>query len=108
MIAATRKLKTDSYYSLIGDQFLNTGNDFAARSICPCVWITSPEETTYILKSILRFTGIPYINVISPVNSSNDELAKDEFDRQLSVDFNEVECRLSGVKMDVYTGEMKM
>jgi len=92
----------------IGDQFLNTGNDFAARSICPCVWITSPEETTYILKSILRFTGIPYINVISPVNSSNDELAKDGFDRKPSVDFNEVERRLSGVKMDVYTGEMKM
>ena len=24
----------------IGDQFLNTGNDFAARDICPCIWIT--------------------------------------------------------------------
>ncbi|EED92089.1 predicted protein, partial [Thalassiosira pseudonana CCMP1335] len=33
----------------IGDQFLNTGNDIAARSICPCVWITEPQETTYIL-----------------------------------------------------------
>ena len=42
----------------IGDQFLNTGNDFAARDVCPCVWITSPEETTYILKSILRLAGL--------------------------------------------------
>jgi IMP and pyridine-specific 5'-nucleotidase len=33
----------------IGNQFLNTGNDFAARDICPCIWITSPNETTYIL-----------------------------------------------------------
>ena len=38
----------------VGDQFLNTGNDFAARSVCPCIWITNPDETTYILKSILR------------------------------------------------------
>jgi len=43
----------------IGDQFLNTGNDFAARDICPCVWITCPNETTYILKSMLRLAGVP-------------------------------------------------
>jgi len=43
----------------IGDQFLNTGNGFAARDVCPCVWITSPEEkTTYILKKILQLTGV--------------------------------------------------
>ena len=35
----------------IGDQFLNTGNDFAARAVCPCIWITNPTETTYILKT---------------------------------------------------------
>ncbi len=43
----------------VGDQFLNTGNDFAARSVCPCIWIISPDETTYILKSILRLAGVP-------------------------------------------------
>ena len=43
----------------VGDQFLNTGNDHAARGICPCIWITNPDETTYILKSILRLAGVP-------------------------------------------------
>ncbi|EEC47065.1 predicted protein, partial [Phaeodactylum tricornutum CCAP 1055/1] len=33
----------------IGDQFLNTGNDYAARDVSCCVWIISPQETTYIL-----------------------------------------------------------
>jgi len=42
----------------IGDQFLSTGNDVAARSVCPCIWITSPEETTYILKSILKLASV--------------------------------------------------
>jgi len=50
----------------IGDQFLLTGNDFAARSICPCVWITSPEETTYILKTILRLAGVPLMVLTNP------------------------------------------
>ena len=44
----------------IGDQFLNTGNDYAARDVCPCIWITSPDETTYILKTILRLAGVSY------------------------------------------------
>mmetsp|Transcript_10557 Transcript_10557/g.15991 ORF Transcript_10557/g.15991 Transcript_10557/m.15991 type:complete len:564 (+) Transcript_10557:40-1731(+) len=44
----------------VGDQFLNTGNDFAARDICPCIWITNPDETTYILKSILRLAGASF------------------------------------------------
>jgi IMP and pyridine-specific 5'-nucleotidase len=35
----------------IGDQFLNTGNDYAARDVSPCVWIINPQETTYVLKS---------------------------------------------------------
>ena len=43
----------------IGDQFLNTGNDYAARDCCPCIWITSPTETEYILRKILLFGGKP-------------------------------------------------
>lgn len=43
----------------IGDQFLKSaGNDRAARDVCPCVWIISPDETTYILKNILRLAGV--------------------------------------------------
>jgi IMP and pyridine-specific 5'-nucleotidase len=38
----------------VGDQFLNTGNDFAARSCCPTVWVTSPMETFYVVRRILQ------------------------------------------------------
>lgn len=93
----------------IGDQFLNTGNDFAARAICPCIWITSPEETTYILKAILRLAGIDY-------KLDNEKETKAILAGKLSgqkegpaaVDFNEMDRRTSLVQgMDVYTGEIK-
>lgn len=38
----------------VGDQFLTTGNDLAARSCCPCLWVTSPVETRFVLKAMLR------------------------------------------------------
>lgn len=38
----------------VGDQFLNTGNDFSARDSCPCTWIAEPAETKYIIRYILR------------------------------------------------------
>jgi IMP and pyridine-specific 5'-nucleotidase len=93
----------------IGDQFLNTGNDYAARDVCPCVWVTDPEETTYILKTILRFAGVRY-----KVN----ETERKEVAQILSgftlptssyhVDFQEAERRTQAVQeMDVFTGEMK-
>jgi IMP-specific 5'-nucleotidase len=84
----------------IGDQFLNTGNDFAARSVCPCIWITSPDETTYILKSILRLAGKGTI--------LEDESMSNDGKRCLSssLNFSELERRSKAVKvMDVYTGE---
>merc|ERR1719221_234116 len=59
----------------IGDQFLGTaGNDAAARDVCPCVWIISPDETTYILKNILRLA-----NAI-PLHDNNIEIIKEEVD----------------------------
>ena len=82
----------------IGDQFLNTGNDFAARSVCPCIWITSPEETTYILKSILRLAGL------GVAIKEKEESVKRPGS---SLDFSEAERRSKAVKvMDVYTGEI--
>lgn len=94
----------------IGDQFLHTGNDFAARSVCPCVWITSPEETTYILKSILRLAGV----------RTDDHARKDSFsfldmregdddknnnkEKDCLLDFSESTRR--SMVMDVYTGQM--
>ncbi len=38
----------------IGDQFLNTGNDHAARHSCPCLWITNVGETKQVIKHVLR------------------------------------------------------
>ena len=29
----------------VGDQFLDTGNDYAARVVVPCVWIINEKET---------------------------------------------------------------
>lgn len=96
---------------LHSDQFLNTGNDYAARDVCPCVWVTSPDETTYVLKTILRFAGVSY-----KVNDSE----KEEAEKILSgrhmtggsassqVDFSEAERRTQACQeMDVFTGEMK-
>ena len=37
----------------VGDQFLTTGNDIAARFVAPCVWIISPSETEKMLEHIL-------------------------------------------------------
>jgi hypothetical protein len=83
----------------IGDQFLNTGNDFAARDVCPCIWITSPEETTYILKTILRLAEVPItiVDVTFPAQENDSG----------GMDFAEIERRTTVVKrMDVYTGEI--
>lgn len=94
----------------IGDQFLNTGNDFAARSVCPCVWITSPEETTYILKSILRLAGVPLMAILNPVDYDKEAHVKGTDEKngieKKKVDFDEVERRTSLMTMDVFTGEM--
>lgn len=62
----------------IGDQFLNTGNDYAARQTCPCVWITSPDETTYILKSILRLAGIVPSTMQVVVQQHHQGIGEDE------------------------------
>lgn len=37
----------------VGDQFLATGNDLAARQICPCIWIHSPHETLKVTSPTL-------------------------------------------------------
>lgn len=93
----------------IGDQFLNTGNDYAARAVSPCVWITSPQETTYILKSILRLAGAPYLLDLDGDTDDNETEAPVEMGEQKSsaINFAEMERRAECVKqMDVYTGEM--
>lgn len=112
----------------IGDQFLNTGNDYAARAVCPCIWITSPDETTYILKTILRLGGVSYhlenemeasailsgsttttaaTATVVPTKSSNAALDKQDQQKSSVVDFAEMERRTKAVQeMDVYTGEI--
>jgi len=106
----------------IGDQFLNTGNDYAARQTCPCIWITSPDETTYILKSILRLAGIvpaqhqqqhrhqqqqheSLAGVDIPQSSSSRN--NNNNNKGSNVNFAELERRTNVVAtMDVYTGEL--
>ena len=84
----------------IGDQFLNTGNDFAARSVCPCIWVTSPEETTHILKTILNLSGVEY-----KLDNAKEVVGILSGKRASSVDFVDAERRISSVKeMDVFTG----
>jgi len=107
----------------IGDQFLNTGNDFAARAVSPCIWIINPQETTYILKSILRLAGV---RVILPETKECDHGDDDSVNESVSgqrpaltstpsggsiIDFKEIERRRETIKktastMDPYTGEM--
>jgi len=99
----------------IGDQFLNTGNDFAARAVSPCIWIISPSETTYILKSILRLAGVNFQLPAEARNieggDSNSDGSKGEtantMHRSNSIDFKEMQRRTEAAKkMDVYTGEL--
>jgi IMP and pyridine-specific 5'-nucleotidase len=95
----------------IGDQFLNTGNDFAARSVAPCVWITNPVETMYILKSILRLAGIsvaPFDQFERDDTVSDNALSADNpsDQKESAIDFQELERRAEAAKrMNVYTGD---
>ncbi|KAL7579916.1 hypothetical protein ACA910_004919 [Epithemia clementina (nom. ined.)] len=95
----------------IGDQFLNTGNDYAARAVCPCIWIINPKETTYILKSILRLAGLS-LELSEMASSIEDEASLENVDgdaskSQQSLDFGEMQRRAEAAKkMDVYTGEL--
>jgi IMP and pyridine-specific 5'-nucleotidase len=95
----------------IGDQFLNTGNDYAARDVSCCVWIISPQETTYILKLILRLAGVSVI--LPDENGKNDGVSSsddrsDSGERQsMKIDFGEIQRRSQVVQhMDVYTGDL--
>ena len=60
----------------VGDQFLNTGNDLAARETCPCIWITSPRETEKILEHILKVMGINIISSEDAVEQKDDDTTK--------------------------------
>ncbi len=87
----------------IGDQFLNTGNDYAARDVSPCIWIINPQETTYILKTILRLAGILSHDKTEGLDDATGIMTK----RPSHIDFDEMERRSRAVqKMDVYTGKM--
>lgn len=88
----------------IGDQFLNTGNDFAARDICPCCWITSPDETTYVLKTILRLSGLSLEQGPGDDDDTDDEKSENKGGEGLHVNLKTVASR--NAMMDVYTGEM--
>ena len=101
----------------IGDQFLNTGNDYAARDVSPCVWIINPQETTYVLKSILRLAGVD-INLPERTPSESGDSDDNEEESSTAkaallartpsaINFAEIERRRQTINMmDVYTGEL--
>jgi IMP and pyridine-specific 5'-nucleotidase len=93
----------------IGDQFLNTGNDVAARDICPCIWITSPDETTYILKTMLRLAGVPLQHDDIDADCDDDEEEEEDDNGKTTTStasFNLKTVASRNAMMDVYTGEM--
>lgn len=90
----------------IGDQFLNTGNDYAARDVSPCIWIINPHETTYVLKSILRLADV---DVALPEEKKEDAVSspngKEPARRKSGIDFQEMERRTQCAKrMDEISG----
>jgi len=42
----------------VGDQFLRTGNDVAAREKSPCIWIINPNETLKVLEIFIGLKGL--------------------------------------------------
>jgi IMP and pyridine-specific 5'-nucleotidase len=61
VVALLRYLQVESHQAIhIGDQFLNTGNDHAARNGTPCVWVRDPTETQYVLRSLLQAIDIDH------------------------------------------------
>lgn len=94
----------------VGDQFLSTGNDIAARYVSPCVWIISPNETEKMLEHILtqldmetaksRSGSIHTSPSISATNSVNSLVLEEEKVEQREK-FN---LRKNSAAFCVYTG----
>ena len=47
-----------SSYVHVGDQFLNVGNDIKAHEQCPCLRITTPEETAQMLIHVSNYCSV--------------------------------------------------
>lgn len=82
--------------------------------MAPCIWIINPQETTYILKSILRLASVSVRLPEDVENNDSDNNSTDGSDKnQLKehsspINFTEIERRTKAAAvMDVYTGEMK-
>lgn len=68
-------------------QFLNIGNDIAARATSPCIWIINPRETGKVLQNVLKYRKI------KPVVVSEEVIQR----RQVKEG--------PAAIMDIYTGE---
>jgi hypothetical protein len=71
--------------------------------------VTSPDETTYVLKTILRFAGVSYkVNEDEKKETEKILSGVTVKSTQSHVDFGEAERRTQALQgMDVFTGEMK-
>jgi hypothetical protein len=65
--------------------YCSIGNDYAARAVSPCIWIINPQETTYILKSILRLAKVPHALPPPPVvdDETKNPLPEAVLDRKM-------------------------
>jgi cation transport regulator ChaC len=71
--------------------------------------VTSPDETTYVLKTILRFAGVFYkVNETEKEEAAKILSGRHRASSTSLVDFSEAERRTRACQeMDVFTGEMK-
>ena len=69
-------------------QFLVTGNDIAARTQSPCIWIISPNETVKILEHVIQYKGLGRMarNSISSESISDGSNRKIHFIPNISPD----------------------
>ena len=85
-------------------------NNNAARDICPCIWITSPDETTYVLKTMLRLAGVPlhHDDIDADCDGDDDDEGEGDHGKTTTktASFNLKTVASRNAMMDVYTGEM--
>lgn len=81
--------------------------------MAPCIWIINPQETTYVLKSILRLAGVS-ARLPSDIDTGNESdtsagsaIGEEREHTDTAINFAEIERRTKAAQMmDVYTGEM--
>ena len=98
----------------VGDQFLETGNDWACREACPTIWIENPIETFKILEHVLRFSLGADKSERATARMKADALAAESSSPRETATADAAEAggafateTAKKTVMNVYTGEME-